>query len=329
MLDQNDENVMDLYIRKKSIYFEIEETKYHAIVSIDELLIPTIEKGDNFDYRKYVSSILLDAIDSELKPMIAQVILQDDQFFIKIFDCFLANNTEFYAVYNEINCTEICERYSTAYFKYSRNNFSKSSMQISKSFSENMTALSKIASAVFKSIEPIDFSFLNSLSEIINTAMSWCTNNADIIQSGMKAALLSFSEISKSVTSSIFQSLQNIHIPEISEERKQKLLKSYEQWGKYGWTVPPFDNISFFNNCPATLIEADQLALKYCKKTDMQMLFSLLEDNCTRKRDIRESICCYNAHQYKACALILFSLIDSRLIRLQKRVKNIVLVLVQ
>ena len=66
-------------------------------------------------------------------------------------------------------------------------------------------------------------------------------------------------------------------------------------------------------------MEADRIALLYCRKTDMQMLFSELEDICIRKRDIREAIYCYNVRQYKACALILFSIIDSRLIRLQGR----------
>lgn len=44
-----------------------------------------------------------------------------------------------------------------------------------------------------------------------------------------------------------------------------------------------------------------------------------IEEVCTRKKDIREAISCYNSRQYNACALILFSIIDSRLIRLQRK----------
>ncbi|MCI9450335.1 MAG: hypothetical protein HFE30_08835 [Clostridiales bacterium] len=51
----------------------------------------------------------------------------------------------------------------------------------------------------------------------------------------------------------------------------------------------------------------------------MQQLFALLLENCPRKKDIKEAIDCYNEKHYKACAMILFSIIDSRVIRLQNK----------
>ena len=167
--------------------------------------------------------------------------------------------------------------------------------------------------------QSVDFSFLDSIAETINSAISWYTNNADKVLIGIKAALERLSEITQSVSHSISESLQNIHIPAISGERKKELLKSYENWGKYGWTVPPYADIGCFNYCPKTLVEADKVAMRYCSNADMQKLFSVLEEVCTRKKDIREAISCYNARQYKACALIIFSIIDSRLIRLQRK----------
>lgn len=51
----------------------------------------------------------------------------------------------------------------------------------------------------------------------------------------------------------------------------------------------------------------------------MQELFALLLENCPRKKDIKEAIDCYNEKHYKACAMILFSIIDSRVIRIQNK----------
>lgn len=316
MPDNIENNTIYVDDGRKKICFEIEGTHYFANISIGELLMPMVEVHEDFDYRGYVSSQLVNAVDSQQKPTIEQVISQSDTFYIQIFDCFLVDNTEFYAVYDEVSCAEICEHYIVTYCRYCMRNLSQASARINDRMEETISAISEATSNV---LQNIDLSFFSALAEKINTAMSWYANNADTIMAGMKAALASFSEISQSILSSISESLQCIHIPEISEEQKKELLESYEHWGKYGWTVPPFAGIGCFNNCPLSLMEADKIALQYCRKTDMQMLFSELEDICIRKRDIREAIYCYNARQYKACALILFSIIDSRLIRLQGR----------
>lgn len=311
-----DDSTIHIDDGRKRICFEIEGAHYSANVSIGELLMPAIKVSENFDYRGYVSSQLIDAIDSPSKPTVDQVKLQSNSFYIQIFDCFLANNTVFYAIYNKVNCNEVCERYTIAYCRYCLRNLPQAYEQISESLAQIISPISKMTANI---LERIDFSFFNSLAEKINTAMSWYAKHVDTIISGMKSTLASFSEISQSILNSISESLQYIHVPEISEERKKELLESYDKWGKYGWTVPPFADMDCFNNCPNTLIEADKIALQYCSKTDMEMLFSSIEEICVRKRDIREAICCYNAHQYKACALLLFSIIDSRLIRLQSK----------
>lgn len=316
MYDNIDDNTIYLDDGRKRICFEIGGVQYSANISIGKLLFPTVEVCEDFDYRGYVSSQLINAIDSQSKPTIEQVISQDDIFYIKIFDCFLANNTEFYSIYNEIDCKEVCERYTNAYCRYCLRNISQASERINESVAQTVSTTSKMTANI---LESIDSSFLNSLAEEINTAMSSYAKYADTIMSGISSAFVSFSETSQSILNNISEFLQSIHVPEISEERKKELLESYKNWGKYGWTVPPFADIDCFNNCPNTLIEADKTALQYCSKADMKMLFSSIEEACVRKRDIREAIYCYNARQYKACALLLFSIIDSRIIRRQNK----------
>lgn len=311
-----DDNAIYIDDGRKRIFFEIEGVNYSVNISIDELLMPAIKEIENFDYRGYVSSHLINAIDSQSKPTVEQVKSQNDNFYILIFDYFLADNTDFHAIYNEIDCNEVCERYTTAYCRYCLRNLPQASERVNESFAQIILSVSKMTANI---LENIDFSFLDLLTEKINAAMSWYASHADTIISGMKLALASLGEISQLILKGILESLQYIHVPEISDERKKELLESYENWGKYGWTVPPFADIDCFNNCPNTLIEADKIALQYCSKADMKILFSSIEEICVRKKDLREAICCYNAHQYKACALLLFSIIDSRLIRLQSK----------
>lgn len=180
-------------------------------------------------------------------------------------------------------------------------------------------AISSMESSIKSTIEDINSSYFTSLFETIRNAFSWYASNAETIASSISATLDSFSKIGQSLISSIYDIIGNIEIPEVSEKRKKELINTYKQWGKYGWTVPPFAEINCFNTHPNSQIEADEIALKYCQDNDIQQLFTLLLENCPRKKDIKEAIDCYNEKHYKACAMILFSIIDSRVIRLQNK----------
>ncbi|MPM71699.1 hypothetical protein SDC9_118669 [bioreactor metagenome] len=68
---------------------------------------------------------------------------------------------------------------------------------------------------------------------------------------------------------------------------------------------------------PSDLSEANRLALKYCRKDNLNQLFTLLRKNKIRKLDLEEAIFCFQNKKYKSCALVLFSLIDSELIKKQ------------
>lgn len=107
----------------------------------------------------------------------------------------------------------------------------------------------------------------------------------------------------------------------ISEERKQELIKVYALWGTYGWTMSPFANEKSVFECKVVDKKtADSIAVKQYTEQKMKEIF---EDtrNCKRlkKMDFEEAVFDYKSKQYKSCALVLFSLIDAILIRLQKR----------
>ncbi len=301
---------------KEKITFEIGLQKYTAVISAEKLLLSTNKDSGIFDYREQVASNLVRAIDSASKPNVADVKRQNDKFFTRIFDELIAGNTEFYAIYDTISCAEICEHYAIAYYKYRHRNEKNASLHDGKDY---LKVLSGITEASNKLSQIINFSSLSLLEASVHNTISFFTENMDILIKNINTCFDNLSLISQSILSQITEKIKKFSFPQVSDERKQELINSYEQWGKYGWTVLPYAQINSFNCCPETLQEADRFALKYCKKSDMQRLFTELEEVCARKRDVREAVFCYNQRQYKACALILFSIIDSRFIRMQNK----------
>ena len=142
-------------------------------------------------------------------------------------------------------------------------------------------------------------------------AASWIIECADVLQRSF--------DIINQIGNTIATVIQSISIPELSDERKEQLRLSYETWGKYGWTQPLAAPIIFMNNPPVDQKDANAKALKYCTQKDMEKLFlAILDLPHVKKSDVNEAIWAFENKQYKSCALILFALIDARLIRLQK-----------
>lgn len=74
MPDNIENNTIYVNDGRKRICFEIEGIHYFANISIGELLMPMVEVHEDFDYRGYVSSQLVNAVDSQQRPTIEQVI---------------------------------------------------------------------------------------------------------------------------------------------------------------------------------------------------------------------------------------------------------------
>lgn len=122
-------------------------------------------------------------------------------------------------------------------------------------------------------------------------------------------------------TSNYLNSLfAKIRIPTISAEYKEQLRESFIIWGEFGWTMFPHASLDFYKNVPKSQKEANEKTLVYCRKEYMQSLFSDIQKlKGVKKGDFEEAVFDYNNHKYKSCAMILLSLIDAKLIRMQKK----------
>lgn len=150
---------------------------------------------------------------------------------------------------------------------------------------------------------------IQEISNVLNGAFS------------IKYDFSEFSEVAHKITEIISESIQKTKIPSISEERKKKYIETYRLWGSYGWTVNPCINAkTMFVYVPSDKKNADNIALKQCSGKKMEDIFGTIsETKRVKKADFEESVFDYKHKQYKSCALILFSLIDATLIRLQKK----------
>lgn len=297
----------------KEISYIIDSIKYTAKFSLSDILY-LCASNEFVNFRKYTSEKITNFTFGEDKPSAEAIEKQPDNFFQEIFDCFLCDNTEFYTLYSQCEVSEICECYTLTYLRYLLNTSIDSAVQISQSIN---TALLDVAEKTSSLIQNVNFDFLQSFAEKINSVISLYADNASKIIGAFSFTLDSFAKISEYLLSDISDLISSIGISKYSKAEKKRLINVYKQWGKFGWTIPPNSCIDSFNNCPETLLKADKYALRFCTRNEMNELFLALESLCKRKRDVREAVKCYNNKHYKACALILFSLIDSRIIRLQ------------
>jgi len=133
----------------------------------------------------------------------------------------------------------------------------------------------------------------------------------------LSASIKPIADSIRQITEQYANAIAQFKIPTVTEERKQELISSHKLWGTYGWTFPPFASITCFYNPPNDIKESNSLMKGFCSKDAVESLFSKLQKQNIDKDDLQSAITCYNIRQYKACALLLFAIIDAKLIRNQ------------
>lgn len=157
--------------------------------------------------------------------------------------------------------------------------------------------------------------FIKSIKLVVD---SECAKQLNIIKKSLERNSLKYYWYISEIISKIKIFFKNHIFFSITKEQKQHLIEVYEAWGKLGWTVPPDAYMSTFKKQPKDRVDAYN-RLRYCTKNAcMNNVFSELRDvKIINKSDLEESIECYNHKYYKASCMILFSIIDSILIKLQ------------
>ena len=116
--------------------------------------------------------------------------------------------------------------------------------------------------------------------------------------------------------------VKNFEFPTLTDEEAEQLVESNRIWGQYGWTYMPSMPIVMFETPPANLAEANKQAMQYCTTSEMEKVFDNLRKWKLNHKDLDSAIFCYQNRQYKACALLLCGLIDSKVIRVRSDEKR-------
>lgn len=121
----------------------------------------------------------------------------------------------------------------------------------------------------------------------------------------------------KKVAISFENMASNIDGLTLSEEEQSDLTESYIKWGKLGWT--PFLNKEYiyFLVPPKNNVDGDNKLKEYCSSSSVKELFNILNNQIGNLSGLQSAIFCYQQGEYKACTLLLFSLIEERLLKRQ------------
>lgn len=283
--------------------FKIEQKVKHLVVRINGVDYSLSLREPSFKYikecvekndcKRAISDWIYNSIDEAQRNLLdfETIYEQDDAFFDKLFTEYLKDDEKLFDCYNNRKADEdVCIKFVNAYIEYSK-------IVLASSLSKAKEILSGFCS-----------SYVSGFSKLLEDVIDYKSIYQKVFE-GLNRAI-----------SSLYETFNRIKIPQISDERKQELIENYKRWGNFGWTPHPQSSVNYYDFYPETKIDADNYALKVCNKDNMEFLFNEFKSNKkVPSQNISEAIMCYNNKCYKACSLILFSLIDRELIKLQKK----------
>ena len=175
------------------------------------------------------------------------------------------------------------------------------------------------------------------IASISSISDSWCESIVDMAKSFSYYVDLMVSEVSNTINNalsvfneSLINTLKHIGdlivdlpIHQISEEEIKRIEDRYELWGSYGWTSTEFVNTEILYQAPLDIDDANAIAKRVMNNNAMAILFERIDSLKTIKHsDFVELKKCFDTHNYKACELLAFSMIDSAIVHSQGKLRR-------
>lgn len=325
--DLEEGEVEDKFKLHPNIYIRIGETKYGATAFLsvrDMEYIAGIDVNQNsIDYKEITLSILLTHLIDYPEQIINKELIDDSE--VRCFiEAYIDSSEELKSIYIENNAEDLFERFVCS--------LRKRTEDLGKQMVENLRpALQEFSNAIKLAIPPIPKlvitpqlqESLNIVSKIskfyTDTIQTSLVSMAQVISDSINRIIPDYTQAMKSLAQTMGKFADVFRSPLLSDERKKELQVAFTQWGKFGWTLPPNADLELFYDRPNNEIEAFKIVQPYINKGGMQFVFDvLLQMKHIRKSDLKEAIANYEDKRYKSCIMILFSLIDARIIRLQE-----------
>ena len=254
-------------------------------------------ESKNLKSSEIVFGILSNHIDEKYKIELLKISGADIENFI---DNYVRSNESLNAFYINSSLENKYDRFVEA-FKLYNNDINLKMKETLKPLSESIAEFTRNFQSIFKPSVDI----IRQLGQTI----------INIIPD--------YSSVFAKLSNSIADLANSIKIPSLSDEQKKELQDSYKAWGEYGWTSPPYASLSIFDKKPQSLKEANKYMSQYINTSSMKELFiELGKLNNLRKDDLQEAILNFENRRYKSCSMILFALIDGKIIRYQDKKTN-------
>lgn len=276
-----------------------------------ERYMEALEKGNAINalievvhYKLHKSGLQVPAID--------EICLGNDDSLEYYATSIINNSSALKPLYNQTDASlPIIERFALA------------NEQLCEECAKNIVAAMQPALKTVEEIyESIDYSWVEYYQQIVGQYQPIIDNALAQVEQVMQQTAEILAPIQNTINQfydSFSNVIANIHIPTYTEEKKRQLEENYKVWGSTGWSVIPHAPLKLFNMVPASIEEAGKIALKYFKKEDINHFFERMKEKNIKKGDLNSAIFCFENRQYKACALLLFGIIDAKLIRLQPK----------
>ncbi len=316
----------DKFKPKPALFIKIGKTEYGATAyySVNDMEFIAGIDFTSFDinYREISLSVLrlhlIDFSDEEINNLEI-----DDTEIERFIDLYVESSRELKSIYSENKTDELFERFISS--------LRKRTDELGKQIVENLRpVLQEFANAMIN-IAPLAPKLaitsqlqesLKSFSEISRvytcSIQSAAVSMAEALSESMNKLLPDYNQVMSNLSQTMSKFAEAFKSPLLSDKRKKELQDSFTKWGKYGWTLPPNADLALFYNSPRDEKNAYGIVQPYINKDRMQFVFNiLLQMKHIRKSDVSEAIANYEDRRYKSCIMILFSLIDARIIRLQ------------
>lgn len=176
--------------------------------------------------------------------------------------------------------------------------------------SSHYSGISSIAS-LGHLLNNINFTLPSDLLREFNESIKSIYINFAPISLAINSLQNAINEIIKPTIERLSQLYSDINWGQIAEGSKG--------WGAYGWIPPEELSIIQILQPPATLKEADQIALSVLNAEQLEILFYDLSSSVPKRKDIEEAVLLFKSRHYKATAMMLCSLIECELIKADKQ----------
>ena len=322
---------MEDYHKKdhSKIELKVEDKIIEASCYVSLKDIKTFEENKELKSSEIVMKIIKNHVNEECVDEIAN--LSDDEMG-KFISSYVESTDGLKAHYVDIQSSNSSDRLVAAFRLYV-NDLNQKMKETMKPIMESLKQIN-VPQVVIPHIEvpkiaipPEVFKISESISQITRSVQevykSSVFETIREVSQAIVSSIPDYSAMFAGLGSALAELAKNISVPSLSDEQKSALQDSYKVWGEYGWTVPPYARINVFNHKPEALKDANDYMRQYINKASMQELFSdLRELKNIRKDDLEEAIANFEDGRYKSCAMVLFALIDGKIIRNQDRDDN-------